>query len=1203
MRRLFLALLLAVPSFANAAITGAVFANNGTPVENARVAIFRPATWRELRERLAGGKERQPLASSTTGADGTFSIDTKLDGVFELRVERDGYAPQEKTFLAGDGEVTVNLTAAPPRNGRVTANGKSVAGALVIAQAGDGVIGTARTDEKGAFTIADPKPWATWVKVVHPDFAPLVITTATNKGLDLTLTAGTSVSGRVLTSGRSPAANARIFAGGWPVSTTGDDGTFTIAHLAAGMDTITVLTSSEHGSARPAENLEMKLAPSHTISGNVRGENGRPLPGVRITASAEGKQVDALMAVSDEKGSYRIDHCDAAAYQVSADGPGLEFEAGTANLKNQRAARADFIAKAGRFFRGMVVDERKRPVAGAHVQVMPAVLPVMYMFVRERMGGDATTGSDGRFRIPFSSSWGEMGTLRVQAIHSRYAAGASGEFAADLKNTPVTITLHDGIEVRGVVTANDGTPVRGAGVVLIEDPFGTMPLPIESALALGTARAFTESDAEGKFSLRLNRAVHDISVWKEGYAASHLTGMTPEPGQKPIDVVLERGVEISGRIKGNRRKQGGGVEAILATSAEGTFVVGKVNEDGSFVIPALTAGTYTVQYTTDFTKSIEKVVQAPASDVVLELPATGEIHGRVTDKETGRALPRFSVQSEMGFENYEDAETFTVSAAAGSTEVTVAAPGYLPETQQVTVELEKPANVTFALARGRTISGRVTTDTGLGVADANVSITTADTWDDPVETADDGEFELVGAPRETVTLSVSRQGFVTRHVDVEGDTDKRVNVVLSAGRKASGRVVTSTGTPVEGADVSGFSTASSGMQTAKSAADGTFTLEGLSEGKYFFQAMRADLGTAELQDVDPNVTPIVLTFPPSKGTGSIHGTVKGFTEGSWMFGGVIAGTGATGMIRRDGTYRIENLPAGETELHAQAMSARNQMTSSPVTVTVAENQDTEVNLAFRTDVVLRGTVTEGGQPAQGRAVSFMSNAGMSRTMTGQRGTYEITGLEPGLYSVSVESSRRPFNTRHQVNGSETFDIVIEFAQLHGRVVDETGAPQAGAIIQLTNNEQEDFAEQVVTDGNGTFSMDLSDAESPLFVRAAKKGFATAVEEVQNTRNPVLLRLVRTNDLHVRLLDAASGRTLEGDIVALNDVGPVARATEKAKDGSFLVPLPPGTYLISVSANGYVSQSVRVSVPLNGELKILLTAASPAPPSNSGPAPP
>ena len=112
-----------------------------------------------------------------------------------------------------------------------------------------------------------------------------------------------------------------------------------------------------------------------------------------------------------------------------------------------------------------------------------------------------------------------------------------------------------------------------------------------------------------------------------------------------------------------------------------------------------------------------------------------------------------------------------------------------------------------------------------------------------------------------------------------------------------------------------------------------------------------------------------------------------------------------------------------------------------------------------------------------------------------------------------------------------------------------------------------------------------------------------MEEVQNTRNPVLLRLVRTNDLHVRLLDAASGRTLEGDIVALNDVGPVARATEKAKDGSFLVPLPPGTYLISVSANGYVSQSVRVSVPLNGELKILLTAASPAPPSNSGPAPP
>ena len=1202
MRRLFWALLLAVPSFAHAAITGAVFANNGTPVENARVAIFRPATWREWRESLAGGKERQPLASSTTGADGIFSIETKLDGVFQLHVERDGYAPEEKTFLAGDGEVTVNLQIAPPRNGRVTANGKPVAGALVIAQAGDGTFVTARTDEKGAFTIADPKPWATWVKVVHPDFAPLV-TTETNGGLDLTLSPGTSVSGRVLTSSRGPAANARVFAGGWPVATTGDDGTFTIAHLAAGVDTITVLTSSEHGSARLAENLEIKLEPSHAISGNVRGENGRLLPGVRVTATAAGEQDWIQVAVSDEKGSYRIDHCDAAAYRLSADGGDLEFESGTADLKNQRTARADLTAKTRRFFRGMVIDERKRPVAGAHVQVMPAILPVMYMFVRERLGGDATTGSDGRFRIPFSSNWEDIGTLRVQAVHSRYAAGASGEFAADQKNTPVTITLHDGIEVRGVVTTRDGTPLRGAGVVLIEDPFGTMPLPIESALAVGTAQAFTESDAEGKFSLRLNRAVHDISVWKEGYAPFHVTGLTPEPGRKPIDVVLERGVEISGRIKGNRRKQSNGVEAILATSAEGSFAIGKINEDRSFVIPALTAGTYTVQYTTDSAKSIEKIVQAPASDVVLELPATGEIHGRVTDKETGRTLPRFSVQSEMGLENYEDVETFTVSAAAGLAGVTVAAPGYLSETQQVTVDLEKPANVTFTLARGRTISGRVTSDTGLGVADANVSITSHDTWINSVETADDGEFEFAGAPRETVTLSVSRRGFVTRSVEVEGDTDKHVNVVLSAGRKASGRVVTSTGAPVEGANVSGFSTADSGMQMAKSAADGTFTLEGLSEGKYYFQAMRADLGTAQLEDVDPAVTPIVLTFPPSKETGSIHGTVKGFTEGSWMFGGVIAGAGATGMIRRDGTYRIENLAAGETELHAQAMNMRDQMTSAPVTVTVVANEDTEVNLAFRTDIVLRGTVTQGGRPVQGRAVSFMSEAGMSRTMTGERGTYEMTGLEPGLYSVSVETSPRTFNTRHPVNGSETFDIAIEFAQLHGRVVDETGAPQAGAMIEVKNDETEGFGEQVVTDGNGTFSMYLNDAESPVVVSATKKGFATAVEQVRNIRNPVLLRLVRTNDLHVRLLDAANGRTLEGDIVASNEVGPVARASEQARDGSFLVPLPPGTYLISASADGYASKSVRVSVPLNGELKILLTPASPAPPSDSGPAPP
>ena len=1203
MRRFVALSLLVIAPSLHAAVRGTVFSSSGAAVENASVSLFRREALMEERERIASGRTREALATATTDAQGAFALDTKLQGVFELRVERNGFAPWRDMILAGENEVAVDLKPAAMRTGHVLAGGKPVAGAIVVAGNESGVLWSARTDERGSFTIADPKLWANGLRVLHPDHAMLAVRAPAS--LELTLPDGKSVRGRVISSDRKPVANATLFTSGWPAGATRDDGTFTIAHLPDDVKRIDAFSESELGSARrSAAEIEIRLEPAHSISGVVRDPKGRPLSGARVLALPSDAMSwdDVRDAISDDKGNYSAGFFSAKDYNVQVEAPDLDFDNGAAGLRAARTARLDFTAKARMYVEGTVVDERKRPIAGARLQFSAKQMPVVYASGLNAFGSSATSARDGHFRIAMLEGLGQYrgaGPMRLEATHPKYAAAQLNDFSA--KSSPVTITMPDGIEVRGSVTDKEGKAIPGAGIILVQNPFGATPLPLDAYLASGYGRPFVESDAEGNFTLHLNDAPHDLAVAKEGFAPFRLGGMTPAAGQRPLAVVLERGVEIRGRV--TAKKGVSSFEGVITAQGEdGSYASVEVREDGSFVIGSIAPGNYTLQYSGVQTV-LEKQVKAPAAGVLLELPARGEIRGRVIDKATNAALPQFSVlvmapDREYGAtDEYENVETFTSSAPIGSAEIVVSAPGYISETQRVTVDAEKPAAITIALARGRTISGRVTTETGLPVADATVSLDNDDEdfrAESSAESGSDGEFEITGATREAVTLSVYKQGFISRDVEVEGDIDRRLNIVLSAGLKASGRVVTSAGEPVEGAQIWAHSTTDSGsLQSATSAADGTFAIEGLSAGRYTIQASRSDLGDAQVTDVDPAAAaPILLTFPPSKGAGTIHGTVKDFAGGAWMYGVVMAGAGTKGIIGRDGTYRLENVRAGETEVRAYVASQRDQITTKPVKVTVVANEDIEVNLAIRTDIVLRGTVTEAGQPAVGRRISFSSQGGSWYTKTGENGAYEMNALEPGLYRVTVETSQRSKNytTRYQLKESATFDVAIAFAQLHGRVVDETGTPQAGVAVEVSSDEQEhDYgAEPIVTDAAGAFSANVTAAPSYV-VTATKKGFATAVQRVDNTRAPVVLRMLRSAGLRVRLTDARDGKTLPGIVVATNEARLIAgRTSDPEKDGTYAVPLGPGAYRISVSATGYASQSTRISVPFEGELRMPLT---------------
>jgi uncharacterized GH25 family protein len=1173
------AVLFALAPSVFASIRGNVYSADGAPVAGARVAAFRPAAAMDERVRMVSGAAREPVAATTTDDEGAFALELKRTGMIELLVEREGYAPLLLLEVDGADDVVATLTPAESRGGRITAAGKPVANALIIASVDARPLLSARSDAKGAFSLPDPETWNAELRVIHPDYAPV-----TTKNLNVVLTSGTSIKGRVVRADGTPAGGARIFSDRWPLAASAEDGTFTIAHASAGLETIEAFSGGDFGSAKRADRIEITIAPGRTVTGTVRDASNRPVPAAVIFAQTEND--GERSAVADDAGNYRLLHLPAGEVYLAPENAGeLVFAPASETLRASTAARADFTATLASFLRGVVVNEKKEPVGGALVVALPAQLPMPLLYGQLQAAQLATvrSGAGGRFKLPVAARF----EGRLQALHPRYALGVA-EVTRERVQPLVMITLSDGIEVRGRVVDKDGKPVAGALIAAVQDPSGAVPMPLEQFLTESESfRALVRSGSDGAFSVRFNETLHDVEIWKEGFTGTSLPSLKPEAGMEPLKIVLERGVELRGRITAKSP------DAVLRgsvalTSDNGMSRNATTEDDGTFAFTSLRPGAYELEFVNEESQSAAMSVRAPAADVVLELPARAAVRGRVVDKVTGASLKNFSIVVSGGTtsfnrKEFEGAEGFSVPIDAGQVEITAKADGYSAETVTAIASLEPTPELTIALKRARTISGRVLTESGTPLDKAEVSIDAEEQVTGMVVTDAEGAFELVDITRDEVQLSARRQGYRGRSVTVKAGDDQRIDLRLPRGRKATGRVVTAAGAAVEGASIWASNDANE-SQSGESKADGTFEIEGLGDGLHTFRATHDDLGGAETLHADIDEAPVIITFKDAQGTGTIHGKVLGFSQQEWIHASVSAAD-QSALVTRDGTFRIGRVEAGEATLRLHVATMRLQGSTVAGKVTVPVNGEVERDIVLP-DTVVRGTVTEEGVPvAQGTSVSFSTAWHQWTAHTDRNGAYEITGIEPGAYEVFVTSRRRSFATRANVRGSTTFDIAIAFAELEGRVVAH-GAPVAAARVEAIAAGSE-RPEQTTTDSNGVFRLAVNDAES-FIVRAAKSGYADTVRKVERPLQPLVLELVHVEPLRVRIVDARSGNTLSGYVVVTDAAGLVAGTADEMKDGVLPVHLLPGAYRVSVSAGNLASQSTRVTMPRDGELRFALT---------------
>lgn len=1139
-RSLLPALIWAFATAVSAAdITGRVM-NEGKGVIGATVSALpyetrHAAALREVR----GTPPPPPLAEATTTADGRFKLAVPPTAApFVVRVTFGGLAARtlEGVYEKNDAEDLgeIPLSRGETVSGRVVGpDGKPVMAALVrIGRDGT----TTTTGKDGLFRFDDvsvrgaqPFGAASTLSVDAPGFEAQAAA-ARFSGAPVTVRLKPSaarLSGVLRDQTGRPAIDAVVRVTGGAVTrwvVTDPTGRFEITGLPAkggrlqalGRDGSSLETAVSVGTAP----LAFTLGRAGAIEGRVTQiDSGRVVASVKVTARASGSTVLARTGVD---GRYRITGLPQGSYRLTFDEKRFvllerrEVELAAGETKTLDIALTPAVTLVGR-----VSDEKGQPVAGARGALAPGSETRMGMMFRvmgresEANAGGFTSGLDGTFRATrLAPGTNQKLTVTHPDFERRVVAGLDLVPGAP-RPLSIDIVLSPGYALAGVVKDKEGKPVEGAEVTLNQSVTmtGGRGGNVVSFSSIQSVRPRGETDFEGRFGFKgLSAGDYDVTVSKSGYTRSVSNGVKAGEGSAPLEVVLNPGASIAGRlVQPNglpvtgysvtaRPSSGGSNTGMILGPRTNNFA--QVDPDGGFLLEGLTPGTaydLSIFGAGEFRGDPKKKgVVAPAADVEIEVATRGRIAGRVVDAASGAPVTDFEaaytparggggIVVRMGTGGENDRRTPFSSAEGafafedvppGSFDVTVWAKTYQEaRTGGVAVTAGETKTIEVKAARGLAIRGRVVdAKAGRGVQDATVSarpeggggpfmLDLGGNGGGAVTDAD-GRFEIIdqgpGAYQLTARHSLYSEG--TARVTLE-DKDGAIDIPVVSGGVIAGMVASSQGAPLAGAEVSlqasgeagGIRMGMDGQGTLTDGA-GRFRFEHLSAGRYRVGAtMRSE--ASPTIDVALNAGDVREDIRLALDAGAtVRGVVKGLDENERS--GVMVGAQgsedyfANTRTNAEGAFEFTGVPKGSLTLRATAgdlVFGSNHTAVREVTIPAGQSEVT-TEIVFEEGLAISGTVTRRGAPVSGARVSaFMTGVGRQASgRTDESGAFRLTGLEPGRVNISAFSETFSSQASQvvELKGDMSVDLVIPTARLAGTVLDAASSLPLESTVEL-----------------------------------------------------------------------------------------------------------------------------------------------------------
>ena len=1184
-------------TIAHAAITGTIIDMDGKPVAGATIRAFAPESSAALRARLVAGKaDRDPGATAKSSDSGTFSIDLKSSPAVDLEIEAPDHPRTTIATVDGDDIGVIQLAAPPVAKIRVTSGGKPVANAIVLS--GSEVRKTDDAGETPVFGIGS-------VYVVHPDFAPgsrRDMNGAISSLHEIKLSRGVSVRGRVV-NGAGPVPHAIVSVNGWPLAESADDGTFVVAHAPDGWQLLTAARGNEIGAAtRPAKTgaVEIRLAKGETFTGTVRDSvTGAAVAGARMSLN-EGADSLPATAVSDAKGRFTFGPLLSRTYQIEGMHPSYGI-ASAAVLVPHVTTRA-FAALPVAHARGRVVDEEKKPVAGAIVTSPVTTGP---------RRPSTLTNAAGEFAIRVVTSATPF-ALPIYASKRGYAGGMleARKWQPGETRNDIVITLVRGFAIAVRVRDRQHQPVEHAYVNLTRTGDGAQQgFFAPAACDDPTRQDCRRTSADGSVVFRTSEGPHSVFVTGDEVAPKRVPSVTLTARSEPLVVEVDRGVTISGRV----------------VHADGTPVAGAIVElprspiaprnatadsDGAFTLVGIAAGpTSLTAVSSDRRLSSAPVpVTAPAKNVTITMPHGARIEGRVVDRATKQPVTDFTVSvpsrgrpgpSPTPQQVHADDGSYAIdNVAPGTFQIAVTATGFVTATRtDITAEEGKTVSgIDVQLDRGASITGRVTSG-GAPVAGAQVAVTANRMPFFGGTTTDaDGNYTLDGVAEGERTLQFTRTGYIVLHktVEVTAAKDLHLDVELDHGAEIRGRVTDRAGHNIPGANVAIAGDRSGPSNMTQTDLDGSFVMQGLATGSYRVTARKEGYVSEDVNDVTvPQTQP--LTFALDHGA-TITGRVTGLAPEELAQVVVVASGGTSRNqtpVDSAGNFTLHGMPDGRIRVDAMLSTAGRNRTALPKIIVVENGAAPPVELDFSEGITISGHVTHAGaavsmasiiffptpQTAQKNAAAQMGQGGGSG-MISPDGSYVVTLMMPGDYNVRINGQNLAYQTTYTATSSSTFDIDIHGAMLRGHVVDAaTGAPLANVQVMVFSRAVQANG-SATTDSDGHFAIDaLIDAIYDL--RATREPYSVATQQVTvsgGSAPEVEVRLEQAPAVTFHVTDSVTGAPVDASVMVTTDQHANPAQAQRVESGVLKAWLKPGNYIAAVFGRYYIGKTTNFTTP-------------------------
>ncbi len=590
--------------------------------------------------------------TATTGEDGAFNLADLSPGRYALSVS--GLREHNLHFPAGtqavyvdEGERVEGVELEVEEGGQITGRvssrrGAPIAGASVeltptrfSTQAMETLMlardARAETDDEGVYTIAGLPPEGEFsVRAQAMEHAPSERRTVTlterarTATADFVLGEGSTISGRIMQADGEPFAEGGIqlqsldmqsFDMGGLGTQTGEDGSFTLEHVAPGRYTVTAgwwSVETEDGETatltveegRDLGDLRLVLAERSwgeqpeadgVITGRVRDSRGNPVEDAAVTASMGA--FPAQTVSTTDGGAFTIENLWPGNYTVEAQARGeIAREEGVPLHADIRLNLSP-----GARIAGLVLDSEGDVAEGVGVTLinledqaaeddMAALLSQFEDFFAE---GQRRTDGNGAFEF------GDLrpGQYRVEARHTTLGTGQSDviTLTRGQERSGVRVRLERGVRVTGRVQDPTGRAVSGAQVRLARATDNMMAQAMESAIPAGMGGGSQHSattNRQGEFEIaNVPPGSYDLVATHRSYARNRLPGVTVRRGADThgLRVVMSEGGSVRGRLTDS---SGEPISGGVVLMGPGGFHMVTAGGQGEFSIGGLASGSY-----------------------------------------------------------------------------------------------------------------------------------------------------------------------------------------------------------------------------------------------------------------------------------------------------------------------------------------------------------------------------------------------------------------------------------------------------------------------------------------------------------------------------------------------------------------------------------------------------------------------------------